>query len=165
MRRLHDTLSFQELADPHGVCFGCGTANPDGLHIHSYPDEDGVHVVAVVRPDPEYSGWPGLVYGGYLAMVADCHSNWTSIYAHYKAEGRALDSLPRIHCVTGRLSLSYRQPTPLGVPLTLRARVDGAVGRKTRVLCDIIAGGTVTVSAESLFVRVDTGKLAELAHS
>lgn len=155
------TRSFQEMADPHGVCFGCGTANPHGLHIQSYPDEDGVHVVSTMIPDSKYSGWPGLVYGGYLAMLADCHSNWTAIYAHYKAEGRGLDTLPQITCVTGTLSVAYHKPTPLGVPLTLRARVEGEVARKTRILCEIIADGVVTVRGDSVFVRVDTAKLAD----
>lgn len=158
------TRSFQETADPRGICFGCGTAHPEGLHIRSHPDPDGVHVVAEMLPDEKYCGWPGLVYGGYLAMLTDCHSNWTAIYAHYRNEGRTLDSQPQIHCVTGTLSLAYRRPTPLGVPLTLRARVEGPVGRKTRVICDILADGLVTVSGDSIFVRVDAKKLAERTH-
>lgn len=163
----HDSgrRSLQELADPHGVCFGCGVANDSGLHLHSYPDEDGVHVVATMLPDEKYCGWPGLAYGGYIAMVVDCHSNWTAIYAQYLAEGRALDSAPQIHCVTGNLSLTYRKPTPLGVPLTLRARTEGPVGHKTRVVCDVLANGIVTASADSVFARVDAAKLAERAHS
>lgn len=155
--------SFQETADPQGICFGCGTAHPEGLHIRSYPDEDGVHVVATMQPSETYCGWPGLVYGGYLAMLADCHSNWTAIYAHYKAEGRALDTLPRILCVTGSLALTYRNPTPLGAPLHLRARVEGDVGRKTRVVCSISAEGVVTVTSEAVLVRVDVSKLAARA--
>ncbi len=155
--------SLQEIADPHGVCFGCGTANPHGLRIRSYPDADGVHVVATMTPDPRYCGWPTLVYGGYIAMLVDCHSNWTAIYAHYKAEGREPGSLPQITCATGTLSVTYRKPTPMGVPLLLRARVEGEVGKKTRILCDVIAGNTVTVRADSFFVRVDIDRLAARA--
>lgn len=157
--------SFQEVADPHGVCFGCGTAHPQGLHIRSYPDEDGIHVVATMMPDDKYCGWPGLAYGGYLAMIVDCHSNWTAIHSHYKEEGREMETLPRITCVTAKLSLSYRKPTPLGVPLTLRAKVEGPVGHKTRVLCDVIADGAVTVQGDSYFVRVNTAELARQAHN
>lgn len=158
-------LSFQETVDPHGVCFGCGTANPRGLHIKSYPDPDGIHVVATMNPEEWHCGWPGLVYGGYLAMIADCHCNWTAIYAHYQADGRPLDSLPQITCATYKLNLTYKKPTPLGVPLLLRARVDGPVGRKTKIVCDIIADDIVTVSIDSLFARVDTGALAVQAHN
>lgn len=162
--RAEQPRSLQEAADPHGICFGCGTAHPQGLHIRSYPDADGIHVVATMMPDSKYCGWPGLVYGGYLAMIVDCHSNWTAIYAHYKAEARPLESFPRITCVTADLSLRYRKPTPLGVPLTLRARVEGPVGRKTRVVCDVIADGLVTVRGDSYFARVDAVELAGRAH-
>lgn len=156
--------SLQELAEPEGTCFGCGQANAHGLRLKSYPDEDGEHVVAVMRPEEFHCGWPGLVYGGYLAMLVDCHSNWAAIHAHYKNEGREPGSLPRIHCATGQLTLRYVKPTPLGVPLTLRAHAQGKVGRATRILCDVLADGIVTVSADSLFFRVDAEKLAIQAH-
>lgn len=54
-------------------------------------------------------------------MVADCHCNWAAM-APYKAEGREPGSLPKIDCATGQLTLRYRKPTPMGVPLRLRAR-------------------------------------------
>lgn len=152
-------IPIQDLAAPEGICYGCGTAHPSGLHIKSYWDADGVHVVSTHRPAAEFTGWPGLVYGGLLAMLVDCHSNWTAMAYHYRAEGREPGSLPRIDCVTGQLNLSYLKPTPMGVELTLRARVEGEVARKSRVICEIWAGDTLTVSADSVFVRVDTEKL------
>ena len=122
-------------------------------------------MVATMPPNDTYCGWPGLVYGGYLAMLADCHSNWTAIYAHYQVEGRPLSSEPRILCVTGSLALTYRKPTPLGVPLCLRARVIGEAKRKTRVLCEISANGIVTVSADAVLARVNVDALVEQAHT
>lgn len=55
--------AIQDVVNPDGVCFGCGPANAQGLHIKTYPDPDGVHYVATVVPDERYCGWPGLVYG------------------------------------------------------------------------------------------------------
>ncbi|MNI99056.1 hypothetical protein D3C73_1580400 [compost metagenome] len=52
----------------------------------------------------------------------------------------------------------------MGVPLTLRAKVEGEVGRKTRVICEIFAGDILTAVGDSVFVRVDTGQLADAAH-
>ncbi len=157
-------LSLQDSTAPDGVCFGCGSSNPHGLHIKSHWHEDGVHVMAEHLPDSQYCGWPELVYGGLIAMLVDCHSNWTAMAYHYRAENRALDSLPRINCVTGNLGIKFIKPTPMEVPLTLRAKVEGELGRKSRVICEVYAGDVLTAIGDSIFVRVDTEQLAAAAH-
>lgn len=157
--------SLQDLAAPDGSCFGCGCAHPGGLQLKSHWADDGIHVVCKHTPRPEFIGWPGLVYGGLLAMLVDCHSNWTAMAHHYRAEGRAPGSEPRLECATGSLCLKYLKPTPMGVELTLKARVEGEVGRKTRVLCEVWAGDVLTVSADSVFVRVDPAQLKVAAHA
>ncbi|QCY13418.1 PaaI family thioesterase [Pseudomonas sp. MPC6] len=159
----HDT-SLQDSAAPEGVCYGCGSSNPHGLHIKSFWHEDGVHVMAEHVPEAKYCGWPDLVYGGLIAMLVDCHSNWTAMAYHYRQEQRAANSLARINCVTGNLGIKFIKPTPMGVPLTLRAKVEGEVGRKTRVICEVYAGDLLTAVGDSVFVRVDTGQLADAAH-
>ncbi len=156
--------ALQDLAAPDGVCFGCGAKNTNGLRIKSYWDADNVHVIMTHTPDARYVGWPSLVYGGLISCLVDCHSNWTAMANHYRTEGREADTFPRIDCVTGSLGMKYIKPTPLGVPLTLKARVEGAVGRKTRVLCEVYAGDTLTALGNSIFVRVDVGHLAKTAH-
>ena len=157
------TCSLQDTAAPDGVCYGCGSSNPHGLHIKSFWNEDGVHVIAEYLPDAKYCGWPDLVYGGLIAMLVDCHSNWTAMACHYRAEQREVDSLPRINCVTGNLGIKFIKPTPMGVPLTLRAKVEGEVGRKSRVICEVFAGDVLTAVGDSVFVRADTGQLASRA--
>ncbi|AZF05289.1 PaaI family thioesterase [Pseudomonas sp. R5-89-07] len=158
------SASLQEITAPEGICYGCGASNPDGLHIHSRWHDDGVHVVAEHLPQSKYSGWPDLVYGGLIAMLVDCHSNWTAMAYHYRAAQREPGSLPRIDCVTGNLGIKFIKPTPMGVTLTLRARVEGEVARKTRVICEVYAGEVLTAVGDSVFVRVDTGQLAAAAH-
>ncbi|MCY1280938.1 hypothetical protein D9M68_383000 [compost metagenome] len=159
-----EIASLQDIVAPEGVCYGCGSGNPHGLHIKSYWHEDGIHVMAEHLPEAKYTGWPELVYGGLIAMLVDCHSNWTAMACHYRAEGREPGSQPRIECVTGSLGVKYIKPTPMGVPLTLRARADGEVGRKTRIICEVYAGETLTAIGDSIFVRVDAGQLADNAH-
>jgi hypothetical protein len=159
------SYALQDLAAPDGVCFGCGSKNTNGLQIKSYWDADGVYVIATHSPDERYVGWPSLVYGGLISCLIDCHSNWTVMANHYRRESREAGTLPRIDCVTGSLGVKYIKPTPMGVPLTLKARIEGEVGRKTRVLCEVYADKTLTALGDSIFVRVDVGHLAKTAHS
>jgi hypothetical protein len=156
-------IALQDIIAPDGVCFGCGASNTHGLRIKSFWDADGVHVVAEHTPEEHYVGWPQLVYGGLISCLIDCHSNWTAMAYHYRAENREPGTLPRIDCVTGSLSVKYIKPTPMGTPLTLKARIDGEAGRKTRVLCEVYAGDIVTALGDSVFVRVDVGHLAKTA--
>jgi hypothetical protein len=157
--------ALQDLVASEGVCFGCGSKNSKGLQIKSYWDADNIHVVMTHLPSEYYVGWPSLVYGGLISCLFDCHSNWTAMAYHYRAEGREVGTLPRIDCVTGCLNIKYVKPTPMGVPLKLKARVEGEVSRKTRVICRMYAGDVLTALSDSIFVRVDLGHLAKTAHN
>lgn len=159
-----ETPALQDLASPDGVCFGCGPKNPHGLQIKSYWDDDKVHLITQFVPKDCFVGWPSLVYGGLISCLVDCHSNWTAIAHHYQAEGRAPGSLPRIHCVTGSLGVKYIKPTPMGTPLLLKARIEGELARKTRVLCEVYAGDLLTAIGDSVFVRVDIGQVITKTH-
>lgn len=148
--------ALQDICWPQGMCYGCGPSNPDGLRLKSYWSADGQFVVATYTPPAKFSsGLPGALYGGMIASLIDCHSNWTAMAFSYKAEGREPGSKPAILSVTGTLGVKYLKPTPMGVPLRLRAWVDGAVGRKTRVICELSDGQVVTAVGDSTFVRVD----------
>lgn len=153
--------ALQDLAAPDGVCFGCGVKNENGLKIKSYWDAEHAHVIMTHMPDTRYVGWPSLVYGGLISCLIDCHSNWTAMANHYLTEGREVTTLPRIDCVTGTLGVKYIKPTPMGVPLHLKAHVVGEVSRKTRILCEVYVGDILTALGDSIFVRVDVGHLAK----
>jgi acyl-coenzyme A thioesterase PaaI-like protein len=161
----HASLALQDLAAPTFMCYCCGPAHPTGLRIKSYWAADGVHVVTKHTPREEFIGFPGLVYGGLLAMLIDCHSGWTAMAYHYRAEKREAGTLPRIDCVTGNLNIDYLKATPMGVELTIKGRVEGDVARKSRVVCEIWAGDLLTVTADNAFVRVDAARLSSNANA
>jgi acyl-coenzyme A thioesterase PaaI-like protein len=138
---------------PNGTCYGCGPANPKGLHIKSYWSEDGSEVLCTVHPGPEYNaGFPNVAYGGLVASLIDCHSIWTAIATAYRAEGREHGSPPAISYVTGSLNVRFLAPTPLDTPLVLHARVTDLQARKATVTCEVYAGETKT--AEGTVVAV-----------
>jgi len=86
-----------------------------GLHVQTY--WDGEIGRCHFRPRPEHTAFPGYVYGGLLASIIDCHSIGTAIAAMYDHAGREPGTKPEITCVTGNLNVSYKKPTPMGVPL------------------------------------------------
>jgi hypothetical protein len=148
--------ALQDSCLPNGTCFGCGSANPDGLQIKSFWSDDGQFVVARFEPQAKFSsGFKNAMYGGLIASLIDCHSNWTAMAFGYKADGREPGTLPLIASVTGSLGVKYLKPTPMDHTIHLKAWVDGEVGRKTRVLCELGDGETITALGDSIFVRID----------
>jgi acyl-coenzyme A thioesterase PaaI-like protein len=133
-------------------CYGCGTKNDHGLHIESY--WDGSEGICEFQPAEYHISIVGYTYGGLLASLIDCHSMATAAAATYQAEGRPIGSLPLLRYVTASLSVTYLRPTPLGVPLTLRARAIEIKPRKVQVACSIFADGEETVRGEVVGVRM-----------
>lgn len=145
---------------PALTCYGCGPANDEGLHLHSYLGPDGDSLVATVDPDPTYNaGAPNVMYGGHVASLVDCHAIWTAITFAYADEGRPLDSDPQIGYVTANLDVTFRAPTPLDEPVHLRGVVDGDVGEKTTVRVELGPEAKTTATAEVLAVRRDPDDL------
>ena len=133
------------------VCYGCGPYNHHGLHINTY--WDGKEGICHYTPQPHQIGFPGFVYGGLIASLIDCHSVGTAIAAAYEAEGREPGSAPNITFVTGTLTVRYLRPTPIGVPLELRAQVESQHLKKTVIHCSLFAGGEKCVQGEVIAVR------------
>ncbi len=138
---------------PHNHCWGCGTLNPAGLRIKSYPDGDGT--VCRFQPAPEHMAGPThVVYGGIIAAVVDCHSICTAIADSYRVAGRELGSEPLLWSVTASLKVDYLAPTPIAEPMELRARVRESSGRKRIVECTVRSGGRECARAEVIAVEV-----------
>lgn len=146
-------LAFQDYyPDDVAHCYGCGRLNIHGHQIKSYWDGD--ETVATFVPEPYHTAIPGYVYGGLIASLIDCHSTGTAAAAAYRAEGRAMDTLPALRYLTASLHVDYLKPTPLGVPLELRGQVKEIKGRKVVVTTTLSANGTVCAQGEVVAVLV-----------
>ena len=145
--------AFQEYYPDHlSHCYGCGRLNEHGLQIKSY--WDGEETVCTFDPRPYHMAIPGYVYGGLIASLIDCHSTGTAAAAAYRAEGRAMDTEPPLRFVTASLHVDYLRPTPLGVPLEVRARAKEVKARKVVVECTLSAQGEVCARGEVVAVRM-----------
>jgi acyl-coenzyme A thioesterase PaaI-like protein len=98
------------------------------------------------------------VYGGLIASLIDCHGTGTAAAAVYRAQGRAMDTLPALRYVTASLQVDFLKPTPLGPALELRGRateIGGTpAGRKVVVAITLSANGVVCARGEVVAVQV-----------
>jgi len=133
-------------------CYGCGRLNGAGHQIKTHWEGD--ETVTRYQPRPEHTAIPGFVYGGLLASLIDCHSTGTAAAAMYRAENRAMDTLPAFRFVTGSLHVDYLKPTPLGVELELRGKVKEIRGRKVIVEATVFANGIPTARGEVVAVQM-----------
>jgi len=88
-----------------------------------------------------HQGAPGLAHGGLLTTAMD------------EVLG-SLNWLLGKPAVTAHLECDFRRPVPVGTELSMRARVDGALGRRVYMSGEALIGARVAVSARAIFVQV-----------
>jgi acyl-coenzyme A thioesterase PaaI-like protein len=143
--------SVQDTYAPSNCCFGCGPANDKGLRIKSR--EEGNELVAEWRPEPHHQAFDGIVNGGILGALLDCHSNWTAAMHLMKKAGA--DTPPCT--VTADFHVTLKRPTPMDVLLKLRAHVVESSDDRATVDATIEANGKVTATCRGTFVAVKEG--------
>jgi acyl-coenzyme A thioesterase PaaI-like protein len=143
--------SLQDTYAPQNICFGCGPANTKGLRIKSFVEGDDL--VATFQPEPHHQAFEGVLNGGIIGALLDCHSNWTAAYRLMKAQGS--DKLPCT--VTADFHVKLKRPTPADGPVHLRARVVEIEDARAVVEAELSAGGKVTATCRGTFVAVEEG--------
>ncbi len=145
------TLSLQERYAPHNACFGCGPSNPQGLHVRSFPEGD--EWVATWTPSPHHEAFPGVLNGGIIGALLDCHCNWAA--AHHLMKERQIESPPCT--VTADYAIVLKRPCPTASPLFLRAKVVESNGTKVTVEGTLEAEGKLRATCKGTFVAVEPG--------
>lgn len=147
-----DKNSLQQSYAPNSICFGCGPLNAQGLKIQSYPNAAG-KVEAQFKPAPHHEAFPGMVNGGIIGALLDCHSNWTA--AWHLMEKQKLSQTPCT--VTAEYKIELKRPTPSQETLHLEAWVKSSTDDRVWVEATLTAGGKVCARCEGLFVAVKEG--------
>ena len=108
-------LSLQDEYAAKSICFGCGPANKQGLQIKSFVRGD--KVFAEKHVEKYHEAFPGMVCGGIIGSLLDCHSNWTAAWHLMKK-----NNLTEPPCtVTAEYSIKLLRPTPSSETLKLEA--------------------------------------------
>lgn len=143
--------SLQETYAPNSRCFGCGPANDEGLRIRSF--ESGDELVADWTPQPHHLAFEGIVNGGIIGSLLDCHSNWTAARFFMKQRG-AEEITPT---VTSDFHVTLKRPTPMDATLHLRSRVVESTDDRAVVEATLEANGKITATCRGTFVAVKEG--------
>jgi acyl-coenzyme A thioesterase PaaI-like protein len=154
--QLADEPGLQRKFAAKSICFGCGPANPKGLQINSIPAQtaDGtLEVRAIWRPESYHEAFPGMLNGGIIGALLDCHSNWTAAY-HLMQKG-ALAEPPCT--VTADFHVTLKRPTPTNGPVYLRAKVAESGADRAVIEATLEAGGKVCATCRGTFVAVKQG--------
>jgi acyl-coenzyme A thioesterase PaaI-like protein len=144
----YDTSAPIRALDDHN-CFGCGTLNLGGLHLHFYERSNSEGIWAPFTPSPAFEGYGGMIHGGIISTLLDEIMAW-SLYH--------LD----IWAVTATMSTRFRKPVEIGVPVRLvgrllrdRGRVLDVAGEVRRESDDVILA-----EATATFMRVPVDQAA-----
>jgi len=88
-----------------------------------------------------HTGPPGTVHGGWVAFAFDEVFGWANVQAGYPS-------------MTGKLTIRYRKPTPVGVPVEFRVPPPRVEGKRVLVRATLTAlPDSLTAEAEGLFVH------------
>ena len=143
--------SLQQQYGVRGVCFGCGPLNDKGLQINSFVEDD--RVVATFQPQPGHEGFAGMMNGGIISALLDCHSNWTAAW-HIMTEKKLVEPEST---VTGGFTIKFLKPTPMDKPVTLVAKVVSSTEKKAVVQSTLLYDGDPTAEFEGAFLVVKEG--------
>jgi uncharacterized protein (TIGR00369 family) len=122
-------------------CFGCGPANPAGLHLEFLLAEDGT-VVCPATVSGTFDGHPGYLHGGIIATLLD------------ETMSKAVRSRG-VSAMTRQLEAEYLRPVPSDAPIRLEGRVVRSEGRKHWTEARILnSGGKELAHGKGLFIEV-----------
>ncbi len=152
-RHTPDSMEPRTIDERANHCFGCGPANPQGLHLvftTETSNPEFITATAHIQLDRMHEGPPGHIHGGIVAALLD----------------EAMSKLNRplnVIAMTRHMEVDYFKPAPLYHPLVLVARhlnrairPDGSPDRKIFHQAELQRpDGTVLARSKGLFIALD----------
>ncbi len=136
-----ELVQLEARTDHH--CFGCGRLNPQGLRLTFYRAVEDDGVWARFIPGQVHEGFPGMAHGGIISTLLDEAMAWAI-------------SSRGIWAVTGTMTVAYRRPVEIGVPIRASGRLVEDRGRKLALAGELRreGDGLLLAEATATFVRV-----------
>ena len=130
-------------------CFACGQLNPGGLRLEFEVSRDRAEARYTARQ--RHQGYDGLLHGGVVTALLDEAMGWAIFH-----QG--------IWGVTGKITVSFRRPVPLGEELIVTGMVTRDRGRAIETSGTVrrAADGELLAEAQALFLRMPKERRLEL---
>jgi acyl-coenzyme A thioesterase PaaI-like protein len=129
-------------------CFVCEAANPDGLGVEFYVDDEAV--VADFSLDQRFSGAPSYVHGGVVLAVLDEAMAWATI------------ALAGSFAVTKETTTRFRAPVHVDGAYRVRAEIEQDDGHELRCRAEVTdRDGVLCATAAATFVPLGPAQAVE----
>ncbi|MFZ0584450.1 MAG: PaaI family thioesterase [Candidatus Acidiferrales bacterium] len=126
--------------NPENKCFGCGGANPRGMHLTFEQDDATNRIRGSFRLGPEYQGGANFIHGGIIATVLDEVMGKVCRFRNARA-------------VTAELTIEYMKPVPIDADLEIEGKEIEMNGRNIHIAGEIRnQAGQVLARARGRFV-------------
>jgi acyl-coenzyme A thioesterase PaaI-like protein len=113
----------------------------------------GNKVVASFRPEASQSASPGVLSGGIIGTLLDCHCLWAGAWA--LMQSRRAATTPCM--VTASYAIDLKRPTPMDAELTLEAWPLSVEGDRATIAGTLSTHGKVCATCHGTFVAVTLG--------
>jgi uncharacterized protein (TIGR00369 family) len=130
-------------------CFACGQLNPGGMHLDFSVSRDRAE--ARYTAEQRHQGYDGVLHGGVVTALLDEAMGWAIFH-----QG--------IWGVTARITVTFRQPVPVGEGLIVVGEIARDRGRliETRGAVVRDRDRAVLAEAEATFLRMPEARRREL---
>jgi uncharacterized protein (TIGR00369 family) len=129
-------------------CFACGRTNPFGLHLDFSVARDRATARFTARR--EHSGFDDTVHGGIVTTLIDEAMGWAIFHKG-------------VWGVTGKLTMTFRRPVPIGEELEVTAAITKETRRAIETHGELRdREGTLLAEGEALFLVMPEARRQEL---
>jgi uncharacterized protein (TIGR00369 family) len=138
------------MTEPENPCFGCGPANPRGMHLQFETDRDRQRIVGRFRLGPDFQGGHGFIHGGIIATVLDEVMSKVSRFSD-------------VRTVTAELNVEYLKPVPVDQEVHVEGFQVRREGRQLYHQGEIRdAAGVLLARGRGRFVVIDPERYGRL---
>jgi acyl-coenzyme A thioesterase PaaI-like protein len=132
-------------------CFGCGGANPRGMHLVFDRDDARQRIVGRFRIGPDFQGGGGFLHGGIIATVLDEAMSKVSLFSDVRA-------------VTAELTVEFLKPIRIDQEIVVEGFLTRRDGRQLYHEGEIRSDtGVLLARGRGRFVVIDPERYRERA--